>query len=106
ANSIILPYALKQNESAIENKMIKLCEYLNIKNPSTKSIIEYVLALREKLQIPHTLKEAKISDERAEEIGELAFRDPSTPSNAKKVDANDLKLLFLSAFSGDFEMLG
>ncbi|NOX16400.1 MAG: iron-containing alcohol dehydrogenase [Epsilonproteobacteria bacterium] len=105
ANSIILPYALKQNESVIEDKMIKLCEYLNIKNPSTKSFIEYILTLREKLQIPHTLKEAKIDDERAEEIGKLAYNDPSTPSNAKKVNANDLKLLFLSAFSGDFGLV-
>jgi len=106
ANSIILPYALKQNESAIEQKMIKLCEYLNIQNPSTKSFIDFILGLREKLEIPHTLKEAKISNERAKEIGELAYNDPSTPTNAKKIDANDLSTLFLAAFDGDFDRLG
>ena len=106
ANSIILPYALKQNESAIEKKMVKLCEYLNIQNPSTKSFIDFILDLREKLEIPHTLKEAKISNERAKEIGELAYNDPSTPTNAKKIDANDLSTLFLAAFDGDFDRLG
>ncbi len=105
ANSIILPYALKQNQLAIESKMVKLCEYLNIENPSTKSFIEYVLTLREELEIPHTLKEAKISDKRADEIGELAYHDPSTPSNAKKIDAKDLKNLFLASYSGDFGMV-
>ena len=105
ANSIILPYALKQNESAIEQKMTKLCEYLNIQNPSTKSFIDFILDLREKLEIPHTLKEVKISNERANEIGELAYNDPSTPTNAKKIDANDLTALFLAAFDGDFGRL-
>ncbi len=105
ANSIILPYALKQNESDIEQKMKKLCEYLNIKNPSTKSFIDFILDLREKLEIPHTLKEAKISNERASEIGELAYNDPSTPTNAKKIDANDLTTLFLAAFDGDFGLV-
>lgn len=101
ANSIILPYALKQNKTAIEDKMIKLCEYLNIKNPSTDSFIKYILDLREKLEIPHTLKLAKISKERAKEIGELAFNDPSTSTNAKKIDTDDLAALFLSAYDGE-----
>jgi alcohol dehydrogenase class IV len=101
ANSIILPYALKQNKSAIEDKMIKLCEYLNIQNPSTDSFIQYILDLRKKLEIPHTLKDAKISNERAKEIGELAFNDPSTSTNAKKINSHDLEILFLSAYNGD-----
>jgi alcohol dehydrogenase class IV len=101
ANSIILPYALKQNKSAIESKMVKLCEYLNIQNPSTNSFIDYVLDLRKKLEIPHTLKEAKITNERAKEIGELAFNDPSTSTNAKRINSHDLELLFLSAYNGD-----
>jgi len=100
ANSIILPYALKQNKTAIEGKMIKLCEYLNMQNPSTDSFLKYILDLREKLEIPHTLKIAKISNERAKEIGELAFKDPSTSTNAKKINAQDLELLFLSAYEG------
>ena len=100
ANSIILPYALKQNKTAIKDKMIKLCEYLNIKNPSTDSFIKYILGLREKLEIPHTLKIAKISKEKAKEIGELAFKDPSTSTNAKKINAQDLEVLFLSAYDG------
>ncbi len=105
AKSIILPYALEQNSLVIENKMVKLCEYIDIKNPSTKSFIDYILDLRRKLEIPHTLNEAKITDERANEIGALAYNDPSTQTNAKKIDANDLKNLFLAAFGGDFGLV-
>jgi len=105
ANSIILPYALAQNADAIENKMVKLCEFLDINNPSTKSFIEYILELRKELEIPHTLSEAKIDGTRAEEIGKLAFADPSTGTNAKKVTTLDLTLLFKAAHSGNFELI-
>lgn len=105
ANSIILPYALMQNASAIEKKMEKLCEYLNIPNPSTNSFIEYILDLRKNLEIPHTLKEAKIMGTNADDIGKLAYNDPSTSTNAKKIDANDLKNLFLAAYAGDLSLI-
>ena len=105
ANSIILPYALEQNSSAIKDKMEKLCEYLNIPNPSTKSFIDYILDLRKNLEIPHTLKEAKITNTKADDIGTAAYNDPSTSTNAKKIDANDLKNLFLAAYSGDFGLV-
>ncbi len=101
ANSIILPYALKQNSPAITEKMRRLCESLDIENPSTDSFIAFVLDLRETLGIPHTLKSADIPDDRAEEIGELAFNDPSTPSNAMEVDAKDLERLFVAAYRGE-----
>ncbi len=105
ANSIILPYALEQNSSAIKDKIEKLCEYLNIPNPSTKSFIDYILDLRKNLEIPHTLKEAKITNTKADEIGTAAYNDPSTLTNAKKIDTNDLKNLFLAAYSGDFGLV-
>ena len=105
ANSIILPYALTQNADAIEDKMIKLCVFLDIKDPSTKSFINFILQLREEMEIPHTLKEAKIDDVRAKEIGELAFNDPSTGTNAKKITVSDLTQLFKAAYSGNFELL-
>ncbi len=105
ANSIILPYAIKQNQSAIEDKMITLCSFLNISNPSTQSFIDYVVSLREELEIPSTLKEINIEETRAQEIGILAFKDGSTPSNAKEVNANDLTALFLAACRGDYDSL-
>ncbi|HIP62012.1 MAG TPA: iron-containing alcohol dehydrogenase [Sulfurovum sp.] len=100
ANSIILPYALRQNSPAIADKMRRLCDFLDIDNPSTDSFIDFVLDLREKLEIPHTLQKANIPNDRAKEIGKLAFKDPSTPSNAMQIDAKDLEELFVSAYSG------
>jgi len=105
ANSIILPYALRQNKSAIEEKMIKLCIFLDIDNPSLESFIAYIITLQKTLGIPSNLSEAKIQDDRADEIGVLAYADPSTGTNAKKLEIEDLTILFKAAHSGNYDLL-
>ncbi len=104
-NAIILPYALKQNKTAIEDRMVYLSTVLGLENKGTDAIIDYLLELRKELNIPHTLKEIDIDEEKAVEIGQMAFKDPSTPSNAKPVDASDLENLFRAAVSGDLNAL-
>ncbi len=103
ANSIILPYALAQNKDAIEEKMQKLCRFLDIANPSTQSFIGFILSLREMLEIPHSLKEAKIPYENIENIANTAFNDPSTGTNAKKMTPKEFEVLFEKAYNGDLE---
>jgi alcohol dehydrogenase class IV len=105
-NAIILPYALKQNSDVIEDRMEYLSTVLGLPNKGTNAVIDYILNLREELKIPHTLAEIEIPIDRAQEIGERAFRDPSTPSNAKPVTAKDLEQLFRAAVSGDFNLVG
>jgi len=105
ANSIIWPYAIKQNQHCIEEKMIKLCRHLEIKNASSQAFFQYVLNLREQVDIPKNLKEANIKELNVKEIGELAFNDASTPTNAKKISAKDLSVLFQAACRGDYSLL-
>jgi len=104
-NAIILPYALRQNKSAIEERMVHLGKVLGLQNEGTDAIIEYILDLRRELNIPHTLKEIGIDEDNAEEIGEMAFKDPSTPSNARPVNAKDLEQLFRVAVTGGINTL-
>ena len=104
-NAIILPYALKQNKAAIEDRMVHLSKVLGLEKQGTDSIIDYIIELRKELNIPHTLKEIDINVDRAVEIGEMAYKDPSTPSNAKPVNAADLEQLFRAAVSGELKGL-
>ena len=63
SNAIFMPYVLTFNKSAIENKIAKLSEYLELKNASFNSFIDWVIDLRDKIKIPHKLSEcAKITD--------------------------------------------
>jgi alcohol dehydrogenase class IV len=105
ANSILLPYGLKQNASVIEDKMIYMSHVLGLDNPGTEAVINYVLDLRKQLNIPHSLKEIGIDDQHEVEIGLAAFNDPSTPTNAKPVTAVDLQNLFRAALDGKLENL-
>lgn len=105
ANAIILPYALQQNATAIESRMAHLCLVLGIENPGSAAMINYILALRSSLGIPHSLSEIGIGNERAAEIGRMAFLDPSTASNAMPVSAEDLEKLFRAAHSGNTALL-
>lgn len=100
-NAIILPYALKQNLPEIEEKMVYLSKVLDLNNFGTEAIIDYLLKLRAELKIPNSLSEIGISDEKAIEIGKRAFKDPSTPTNAKPVSSKDLENLFRAAVTGN-----
>jgi alcohol dehydrogenase class IV len=104
-NAIILPYALYQNRSAIEEKMEYLSRVLELHEESSKSVIKYLIELRYSLHIPNTLQEIDINMERAVEIGKMAFKDPSTPTNAMPVKAKDLENLFRAAVTGDLKYL-
>lgn len=104
-NAIILPYALRQNRSAIEERMVHLSKVLGLPNNGTDAIIAYILDLRKQLNIPHTLMEIGINEDNAREIGEMAFKDPSTPSNARAVTTGDLEQLFRAAVTGAINSL-
>ena len=104
-NAIILPYALKQNQMVIEDKMNYLSKILGLTDQGTDAVINYLIDLRKELNIPHTLKAIHINEDRAMEIGEMAFKDPSTPTNAKPVSSRDLENLFRAAVRGELKNL-
>lgn len=105
ANAIILPYSLYQNKEFTQNKLKRICIYLDIKNPGFTSLFDFIINLREKLNIPTSLQKIGIKDDKAKKIAELAYKDPSTITNAKKLNENDLLKLFKAAQSGIYEGL-
>ena len=102
-NAILFPYGIKQNASAIEEKMIYLAQVLGLEDKSVGGVIDFVLEFRRQLNIPNQLSELGIDDKI--DIGEKAYNDPSTPTNAKPVSAEDLQNLFSAALVGDLQAL-
>ena len=101
SNAVFMPYVLTFNRSAIENKIAKLSEYLELKNPSFNSFIDWVLDLRDKIKIPHKLSEcAKITDKDIEKLAPMALNDPCTPENPKKTSLDDMKLMYRHSLEG------
>ncbi|SDL95716.1 hypothetical protein SAMN05661010_02977 [Modicisalibacter muralis] len=99
-NAILMPYVLRANECTIGEPMVRLGRYLDLRQPGTGSVIDWVLDMRERLGIPHTLSELNIDATQADKVGQMAVVDPSSGSNPIAFDANQYRNLFINAVDG------
>ena len=102
SNAIFMPYVLSFNRDVIENKIIKVCEYLDLKDKSFDGFLNWVLELRNNLNIPHKLSEViENSDFDLDKLSKMAFNDPSTGGNPKKLTLDDMKIMYQHSMSGE-----
>jgi alcohol dehydrogenase class IV len=101
SNAIFMPYVLTFNKSAIEKKVIEICNYLKLEQRSFNGFITWIINLRKELGIPHSLSEIiKEEDFDLDRLSDMALADPSTGSNPKKLTVNDMKKMYQHSFSG------
>ena len=101
SNAIFMPYVLTFNKSSIENKIISICDYLNL-DKSFDSFLDWILKLRNNLNIPHKLSEVMdCSNIDLDELSLMAYEDPSTGGNPKKISKQDLKEMYKKSISGE-----
>ena len=101
SNAIFMPYVLSFNKSEIEHKILEICDYLNV-NKSFDSFLEWILDLRKDLNIPHKLSDVMdCSNINLDELSLMAFEDPSTGGNPKKINQKDLKEMYEKSISGN-----
>ena len=102
SNAIFMPYVLTFNKSAIEKKIKKICDYLELEDRSFDGFIKWVLDLRKKLDIPHKLSD--LIDEKdfdLDRLSEMALVDPSTGGNPKKLTKDDMKIMYQHSMTGE-----
>ncbi len=95
-----MPYVLVFNRSAIEDRLTRLAAWLDLPNPSFQSVMDWVLGLREKFDMPHTLAAMGVTDERLDELSEMAAQDPTAGGNPIPVGAPEMKQMFVAAIEG------
>jgi len=101
SNAIFMPYVLTFNKKEIEKKIIKLSEYLELKEKSFNCFLEWILDLRNELNIPHKLSDvANVKSSEIDKLAQMALEDPSTPGNPKKLTLEDMKLLYKYSLEG------
>ena len=101
SNAIFMPYVLTFNKDVIENKILKICDYLELGDKSFDGFISWVLELRKKLDIPHKLSEVIAEkDLQLDRLSKMALDDPSTSGNPKKLTEADMKLMYQHSMSG------
>ncbi len=99
-NAVVMPYVLAFNRAAIEDRLTRLAAWLGLPDPSFQSVMDWVLDLREKFDMPHTLAAMGVTVERLDELSEMAARDPTAGGNPIPVGAAEMKEMFVAAIEG------
>jgi len=100
SNAIFMPYVLTFNKNLIEDRIVSICDYLNL-DKNFESFLNWILNLRKELNIPHKLsdvvEENKIN---LDQLSVMALEDPSTATNPGKMTVDDMKTLYEHSISG------
>jgi alcohol dehydrogenase class IV len=99
-NAIVLPYVLVHNADVLGEKSRTAAQVLGLAKPGFDSLLKALLKLRKTTGIPNALAEIGVDEARAEEIGDLAYEDPTRPGNPKPITAAELQAIFRAAVRG------
>ena len=101
SNAIFMPYVLTYNKKFIEKRIVSVCDFLGLKK-NFKSFLDWILELRKELNIPHALSEV-ISEDKfdLEMLSKMALEDPSTATNPRLLNLEDMKKLYDHSMKGN-----
>ncbi|MGH6882401.1 MAG: iron-containing alcohol dehydrogenase [Hypericibacter sp.] len=99
-NAVVMPYVMQFNREAIDEKMTRLASWLGLKNPSYNAVLDWVLALRQEIGIPHTLKDLGVDKSKLDSLSQAAFNDPSTGGNPVPAGVAEMKQMFIASIDG------
>ena len=100
-NAIVMPYVLVANRSAIEDDITDLTHTLGLPKKGFNAFLDWILGLRQELDLPNTLSDIGIDDDRAAEIGAMAVKDPTAATNPIAHDAAAYADILRRCVSGD-----
>jgi len=100
-NAVVMPYALIANRPAIEDDMAYAAGCIGLGQATFSAFLDWVLALRARIDIPHDLQGLGIDDRQAELVGRMAVEDPPAATNPIAFSADDYAALFRRAVAGD-----
>jgi len=99
-NAVVMPYVLDYNRNAIEERITRIASYIDLPNTSFNAFLDKILELRAEIGIPHTLKELGISNDRFEELSQMAEADPSTGGNPITVGTKEMREMYQNSYEG------
>jgi alcohol dehydrogenase class IV len=100
-NAVVMPYVLIANRPAIEDELAYAAGCIGLDQASFPAFLDWVLALRERVDIPDNLAGLGIDDAQAELVGRMAVEDPSAGTNPIPFTAEQYAGLFRRAVAGD-----
>jgi alcohol dehydrogenase class IV len=100
-NGVIFPYVLVCNKAAIADKIPHIARALDLPGRDFDAVLEWILAFRKKLGVPHTLAELGVKEADAGIIAADAVNDPTAGSNPRQLSEAEFEKLTLAAIRGD-----
>jgi len=98
-NAVFMPYVLRFNRSAIEDRIKRLSAYVGLK-PTFRAFLDWVLALRAEIGVPHTLAGLNVGDDRIDRVVAMAVQDPTAAGNPLPLDKRAARTIFRRALEG------
>jgi alcohol dehydrogenase class IV len=100
-NGVVFPYVLACNRAAIAGKIPHIARALDLPGRDFDAVLEWILALRKKLGVPHTLAELGVKEADAGIIAADAVKDPTAGSNPRQLSEAEFEKLTRAAIRGD-----
>lgn len=96
-NAVLMPYVIKFNTPAIEDKLNFLGRFLDLPSPTAAGVIDWIFEVRETLAIPHTLAQMGVNDIDIDKVAMMGAVDPCAGGNPVPLDQAGLKAILLAA---------
>ncbi|ELC8380082.1 iron-containing alcohol dehydrogenase [Clostridium perfringens] len=108
ANAIFLPYVIKYNRKACEDRYAQIARHIGLKGESerelTDALIDLINKFNKELNIPSSMKEYGIDENEFKTnlkfIAHNAVLDPCTGSNPREIDDETMEKLYTCAYYG------
>ncbi|EPB8144988.1 iron-containing alcohol dehydrogenase [Clostridium perfringens] len=108
ANAIFLPYVIKYNRKACEDRYANIARHIGLKGESerelTGALIDLINKFNKELNIPSSMKEYGIEEDdfkaNLKFIAHNAVLDPCTGSNPREIDDETMEKLYTCAYYG------
>ena len=108
ANAIFLPYVIKYNRKACEDRYANIARNIGLKGESerelTDALIDLINKFNKELNIPSSMKEYGIEEDdfkaNLKFIAHNAVLDPCTGSNPREIDDETMEKLYTCAYYG------
>ncbi len=99
-NAVVMPYVLRFNRPAVEERLTALARYLDLPSPSFQAVLDWILALREEIGIPADLAAIGVTAAHVTQLALMAAVDPSVGGNPIPLTVENLTTLFGNAIAG------
>jgi alcohol dehydrogenase class IV len=99
-NAVVMPYVLAFNRPAIEDKVARVARYLGLADASFAGFMDWVLALRREIGIPHTLKDLGMQASHIPQFAEMAAVDPTAGGNPVEAGVPEMRRMYEAAIAG------